>query len=157
MQTVPGFWSPRRPPWMYENTIRRSPTPIRGRHDRQSLTPADGETDKENIDDNKENAAILSSSRSAFSAFASPRVWKAPSSPASSRQPQLFERPVPDVRSPLSELRTEDKDEDVFGSSRRRGLSAEPSSSSGPPPLPAPLFGAPAGSTTMTMIYNQPH
>ena len=124
----------------------KSPTPIRGGHNRQSLTPADGETDKENIDDNKENAAILSSSRSAFSAFASPRVWKAPSSPTPSRQHQLSERPVPDVRSPLSELRTEDKDEDVFDSSRRRGLSAESGSSFGPPPLPAPLFGAPTWS-----------
>jgi len=122
----------------------KPPTPIRGGNDRQSLTPADGETDKENIDDNKENAAI--SSRSAFSAFASPRVWKAPSSPTPSRQPQLFERPVPDVRSPLSELRTEDKGEDVLGSSRRRGLSVESDSSFGPPPLPAPLFGAPTGS-----------
>ena len=124
----------------------KSPTPIRGAHERQSLTPADGETDKENIDDNKENAAILSSSRPVFSAFASPRVWKAPSSPTPSRQLQLSERPVPDVRSPLSELRTEDKDEDVFGSSRRRGLSTESGSSFGPPPLPAPLFGAPTGS-----------
>ena len=121
-----------------------SPAPIRRGHDRQSLTPADGETDKENIDDNKENAAILSGSRSAFSAFVSPRVWRAPSSPTPSRQ--LLERPVPDVRSPLSELRTEDKDEDVLGSSRRRGLSAESNSSFGPPPLPAPLFGAQTGS-----------
>jgi len=118
----------------------KPPTPIRAGHDRQSLTPADGETDKENIDDNKENAAI--SSRSTFSAFASPRVWKAPSSPTPSRQPQLFERPVPDVRSPLSELRTEDKGEDVLGSSCHRGLSMESDSSFRPPPL----FGAPTGS-----------
>ena len=124
----------------------KSPTPISRGHDRQSLTPADGETDKENVDDNKENAAIPSSSRSAFSAFASPRVWKAPTSPTPSRQHKLFERPASDVRSPLSELRTEDKDEDVFGSSSRRRLPAVSSSSFGPPPLPAPLFGAPAGS-----------
>ena len=119
----------------------KSPTPVRVGHDRQSLTPADGETDKENIDDNKENAAILSSSRPPFSTFASPRLWKAPSSPTPSRQPQ-----VSDVRSPLSELRTEDRDEDVFGSPHRRGLSTASDSSIGPPPLPAPLFGAPAGS-----------
>lgn len=119
----------------------KSPTPIRVGHDRQSLTPADGETDKENVDDNKENAAILSTSRPPFSTFASPRVWKAPSSPTPSRQPQ-----VPDVRSPLSELRTEDRDEDIFGSSHRRGLSTASDSSIGPPPLPAPLFGAPTGS-----------
>jgi len=100
--------------------------------------------EKENIDDNKENAAI--SSRSAFSAFASSRVWKAPSSPTPSRQPQSFERPVPDARSPLSELHTEDKGEDVPGPSRRRGLSVESNSSFGPPPLPAPLFGAPTES-----------
>lgn len=123
----------------------KSPTPIRGAQDRQSLTPADGETDKENVDDNKENAAILSSSRSAFSAFTSPRVWKAPASPSPTRQPQLFERPAPDARSPLSELRTEDKDEDVFSSSPRRRLPTMPGSSF-TPPLPAPLFGAPAGS-----------
>jgi len=124
----------------------KSPTPIGMGRDRQSLTPADGETDKENIDDNKENAIIPSSSRSAFSAFASPRVWKAPASPTPSRQPQLFERPAPDVRPPLSELRTEDKDEDVFSPSSRRRLPTAPNSSFGPPPLPAPLFGAPAGS-----------
>ena len=123
----------------------KSPTPIRGAQDRQSLTPADGETDKENVDDNKENAAIFSSSRSAFSAFASPQVWKAPASPSPTRQPQLFERPAPGIRSPLSELRTEDKDEDVFGSSPRRRLPVV-SSGSFTPPLPAPLFGAPAGS-----------
>ena len=122
----------------------KSPTPIGGGQDRQSLTPADGETDKENIDDNKENAAIPSGSRSVFSAFGSPRVWKAPVSPTPSRQRQPFERPASDVRSPLSELRTEDKDEDGFGSSPRRGLAS--SSSFGPPPLPAPLFGAPVGS-----------
>ena len=119
----------------------KSPTPIRVGHDRKSLTPADGETDKENVDDNKENAAILSTSRPPFSTFASPRVWKAPSSPTPSRQPQ-----VPDIRSPLSELHTEDRDEDVFGSSHHRGLSTASDSSIGPPPLPAPLFGAPAGS-----------
>jgi len=124
----------------------KSPTPIGGGQDRQSLTPADGETDKENVDDNKENAAVPSSSRSVFSAFASPRVWKAPTSPTPSWQPQMFQRPVSDVRSPLSELRTEDKDEDVFGSSSRRRLSTASNSSLGPPPLPAPLFGAPAGS-----------
>ena len=124
----------------------KPPTPIRGGHDRQSLTPADGETDKENIDDNKENAAILSGFRSASSVFVSPRVWKAPSSPTPSRQPQLFERPAPDVRSPLGELRTEDKDEDVFGSPHRRGLSTASDSSFGPPPLSAPLFGAPTES-----------
>ncbi|KAF9649593.1 hypothetical protein BDM02DRAFT_3268545 [Thelephora ganbajun] len=124
----------------------KSPTSISGGQDRQSLTPADGETDKENVDDNKENAATISSSRSAFSAFTSPRVWKAPASPMPSRQPQLFERPAPDVRSPLSELRTEDKDEDAFGSSHRRRLSTTSSSSFGAPPLPAPLFGAPAAS-----------
>jgi hypothetical protein len=123
----------------------KSPTPIRWAQNRQSLTPADGETDKENVDDNKENAAILSSSRSAFSAFTSPRVWKAPASPSSTRQPQLFERPVPGVRSPLSELRTEDKDEDVFGTSPRRRLPMV-SNGSFTPPLPAPLFGAPVGS-----------
>ena len=124
----------------------KTPTPIRGGQDRQSLTPADGETDKENVDDNKENAAILSSSRSAFSAFMSPRVWKAPASPTPSLQPRLFERPAPDIRSPLSELRTEDKDEDAFGSPSRRRLSALPSSGFGPPPIPAPLFGPPVGS-----------
>jgi len=124
----------------------KSPTPIRGGQDRQSLTPADGETDKENVDDNKENAAVLSSSRSAFSAFTSPRVWKAPASPTPTRQLQMFERPASDVRPPLSELRTEDKDEDAFGPSPRRRLPTAPSSSFRPPPLPAPLFGAPAGS-----------
>ena len=124
----------------------KSPTPIGGGQDRQSLTPADGETDKENVDDNKENAVVPSSSRSVFSAFASPRVWKAPTSPTPSWQPQMFQRPAPDVRSPLSELRTEDKDEDVFGSSSRRRLSTTSNGSLGPPPLPAPLFGAPAGS-----------
>jgi len=124
----------------------KSPTPIGRGQDRQSLTPADGETDKENVDDNKENAAVPSSSRSVFSAFASPRVWGAPTSPSPSRQPQMFQRPASDVRSPLSELRTEDKDEDIFGSSSRRRLSTPSSSSLGPPPLPAPLFGAPAGS-----------
>lgn len=122
----------------------KSPTPIRAQ-ERQSLTPADGETDKENVDDNKENTVILSSSRSAFSAFMSPRVWKAPASPSPTRQPQMFERPAPDARSPLSELRTEDKDEDVLGSSPRRRLPMV-SSSSFTPPLPAPLFGAPVGS-----------
>jgi hypothetical protein len=125
--------------------VTKSPTPIGRGQDRQSLTPADGETDKENVDDNKENAAVRSSSRSAFSAFASPRIWKASASPTPSRQPQLFERPAPDARSPLSELRAEDKD-DVFRSSPGRRLPAAPSSSLGPPPLPAPLFGAPAGS-----------
>jgi len=124
----------------------KSPTPIHGGQDRQSLTPADGETDKENVDDNKENAAVFSGSRSAFSAFTSPRVWKAPTSPMPSRQPQLFERPVPDVRPPLGELRTEDKDEDTFGPSPHRRLPTAPNSSFGPPPLPAPLFGATAGS-----------
>lgn len=119
----------------------KSPTSIRVGHDRHSLTPADGETDKENVDDNKENAAVLSTSRPPFSTFASPRLWKAPSSPTPSRQLQ-----VPDVRSPLSELRTEDRDEDVFGSSHRRGLSIASDSSIGLPPLPAPLFGAPTGS-----------
>ena len=123
-----------------------SPTPIRGGHDRHSLTPADGETDKENVDDNKENTAIPFGPRSAFSAFASPRVWKAPSSPTPSRQPQSLERPLPEVRSPLSELRTEDKDGAVFGLSSRRGLSTAPESSFGPPPLPAPSFGAPVES-----------
>jgi hypothetical protein len=123
----------------------KSPTPIRGAQNRQSLTPADGETDKENVDDNKENAAILSSSRSTFSAFISPRVWKAPASPSPTRQPQLFERPASDVRSPLSELRTEDKDEDVFSLSPSRRLPMV-SGSSFTPPLPAPLFGVPAGS-----------
>ena len=123
----------------------KSPTPIRAVQDRQSLTPADGETDKENVDDNKENAAILSTSRSAFSAFLSPRVWKAPASPSPTRQPQLFERPAPDGRSPLSELRTEDKGDDGFSSPPRRGLPTVASSSL-TPPLPAPLFGPPAGS-----------
>ena len=124
----------------------KSPTPVGGGQDRQSLTPADGETDKENVDDNKENAAVPSSSRSVFSAFASPRVWKAPASPSPSWQPQVFQRPAPEVRSPLSELRTEDKDEDVRGSSSRRRLSTASNSSLGPPPLPAPLFGGPVGS-----------
>lgn len=123
----------------------KSPTPIKNAHHRQSLTPADGETDKENVDDNKENAAIFSSSRSVFSTFASPRVWKASTSPSPSRLPQLFERPAPEVRSPLSELPTEDKDEDVFGLSPHRRLSTV-SSNSFTPPLPAPLFGAPVGS-----------
>ena len=123
----------------------KSPTPIRGAHERQSLTPADGETDKENVDDNKENAAILSSSRSAFSAFTSPRLWKAPASPSPTRQSQLFERPAPSARSPLSELRTEDRDEDVFGLSPHRRMSTVPNSSF-TPPLPAPLFGAPLAS-----------
>ena len=118
----------------------KSPTPIKGAQDRQSLTPADGETDKENIDDNKENAAILSSSRSPFSSLLSPRAWKAPASPTP-RQPQPFERPNTEVRSPLSELRTEERDEDVFSSSSRRRLPAVPGSSFGPPPLPAPMFG----------------
>ena len=123
-----------------------SPTSITGGRDRQSLTPADGETDKENVDDNKENAAIPSGSRPTYSAFASPRVWKASVSPTPSRQHKLSEHLAPDARSPLSELRTEDRDEDVFGSSSRRRLSTASSNSFGPPPLPAPLFGAPAGS-----------
>lgn len=126
--------------------FEKSPIPLGEGRARQSLTPADGETDKENVDDNKENAAVPSSSRSVFSAFASPRVWGAPVSPSPSRQPQAFERPAPDVRSPLSELRTEGKDEDIFGSSSRRKLSTASNSSFGPPPLPAPLFGRPAGS-----------
>lgn len=124
----------------------KSPTPIPRGHYRQSLTPADGETDKENVDDNKENAVILPSSRSGFSVFASPRARKVPSSPTPSRQLQSFERPAPEVRSPLSELRAEDKDDEIFGSSHHRRLPAAPNSSLGPPPLPAPLFGAPAGS-----------
>jgi len=124
----------------------KPPSPIPRGHERHSLTPADGETDKENVDDNKENAAILPSSRSAFSVFASPRTQKAPSSPTPSRRLQPSEQSAPDVRSPLSELRAEDKDDDIYGSSRRRRLPTAPDSSFGPPPLPAPLFGAPAES-----------
>ena len=52
---------------------------------------------------------------------------------------------VPDVCSPLSELHTEGRDKEVLGSSHCRGLSTASNSSVGPPPLPAPQFGAPAG------------
>ena len=69
------------------------------------------------------------------------RVWKAPTSPTPSWQPQLFEQATPDVHSPLSELHTEDRDKDVFGSSSCKRLPTLLSSSLGPPPLPTPLFG----------------